>query len=60
MRIAVIVGNPKPESFCRALGRAYQEAAEAAGHEARLIDVGRLRSIRSCAAGSPRNTSSRT
>jgi putative NADPH-quinone reductase len=32
-RIAVIIGNPKAESFSEALGKAYREGAETAGHK---------------------------
>lgn len=43
-RIVVIQGHPDPseERFCRALAEAYAGAAEAAGHEVRVIDVARI------------------
>ncbi|WP_374470026.1 NAD(P)H-dependent oxidoreductase [Phenylobacterium sp.] len=43
-RVLVINGHPDPapERLCAALARAYAEAAAAAGHEVRRIDVGRL------------------
>jgi len=42
--ILVINGHPdtRPERFCSALSKAYVEAAGAAGHEVRRIDVGAL------------------
>lgn len=41
--VVVIVGHPRPESFCEALGRAYVEGASEAGHRAELIALSRLR-----------------
>ncbi len=41
-RIAVIVGNPKQDSFSRALADAYRSGAEGAGHEVRLFDLSRM------------------
>lgn len=43
-RILVIDGHPdpRPERLCSALADAYAAGAEAAGHEVRRIDVGRL------------------
>ncbi len=43
-RILVIDGHPdiRPERFCSALTAAYVEAARAAGHDVRRIDVGAL------------------
>lgn len=34
-RIAIIIGQPKHNSFCEALGEAYKRGAEAGGHEVR-------------------------
>ncbi len=42
MRSLVIVGNPKPQSLCRALGEAYVEGARVGGHESRLVDLAEL------------------
>lgn len=42
MRVLVIVGNPKPESFDLALGAAYCDGARDAGHEAELLDLAAL------------------
>jgi putative NADPH-quinone reductase len=36
-KIMIVVGHPQRNTFCEALGKAYQTAAQAAGHEARLI-----------------------
>jgi putative NADPH-quinone reductase len=43
-RILIILGHPDAGEahFCHALARAYEEGAVKAGHEVRLIDVGRL------------------
>jgi putative NADPH-quinone reductase len=43
-RIAIVQGHPDPapERFCRALAHAYAEAARAAGHEVRVIDIAAL------------------
>jgi len=41
-KIAIIVGSPLKDSYCEALGRAYQRGAESAGHEARLLLLGDL------------------
>lgn len=37
MRILIIVGHPLANTFCEALGRAYQKGAEAAGHEVTFV-----------------------
>jgi len=44
MRIALIQGHPDPAGghFCHALAGAYLEAARAAGHEVRTVEVARL------------------
>ncbi len=42
-RIAIIVGNPLPDSYCEALGKAYQRGAESGGHQAQLFLLGRLK-----------------
>jgi NAD(P)H dehydrogenase (quinone) len=36
-RIAIIVGHARHNSYCEALGRAYQRGAQAGGHEAVLF-----------------------
>lgn len=36
-QITIFIGNPKPRSFCQALGEAYRDGATAAGHEVRLF-----------------------
>ena len=43
-RILVLVGHPDPapERFCKALAAAYGEAATAAGHEVRHLDLAHL------------------
>lgn len=43
-RIAVIQGHPSTDKphFCHALADSYAEGARSAGHEVRVIDVGRL------------------
>jgi len=41
-RILIILGHPESGSFCGALADAYENAAKAAGHEVRRIDLGRL------------------
>ncbi len=42
--ITIIQGHPDGSEphFCHALAEAYREGAEAAGHEVRLIDIGKL------------------
>lgn len=42
MRILIVVGHPQANTFCEALGRAYQQGAEAAGHEVTFIALGAL------------------
>jgi len=43
-RIVLIQGHPDPapERFCRALGAAYADAARAAGHQLREVDIAAL------------------
>ncbi len=43
-RIAIIVGHPDPsdDRYGRALARAYEAGAVAAGHDAKVIDIARL------------------
>ena len=36
-KIMIVVGHPQRHTFCEALGNAYKEGAEAAGHNARLF-----------------------
>lgn len=40
--IAVIVGTALKDSYCEALGRAYQRGAESGGHEVRLFLLGEM------------------
>ena len=39
-KIAVIVGTSLKDSYCEALGRAYQRGAEGGGHDAKLFVLG--------------------
>ncbi len=41
-KIIVIVGHPKADSYCAALGRAYLRGAQEGGHEARLFLIGEM------------------
>ena len=41
-RILVLDGNPNDDSYCRALGEAYQKGGKASGIEVRRIVVGHL------------------
>ena len=41
-RIAIVVGNPMPDSYCEALGEAYRRGAESAGHEAKLLTLAKM------------------
>jgi putative NADPH-quinone reductase len=41
-RIAIVVGNSVPDSFCEALGEAYARGAAAGGHEASLFLLAKL------------------
>lgn len=36
-KIAIVVGNPKRDSYCEALGKAYLRGAGEGGHEAKLF-----------------------
>lgn len=42
MRILLILGHPRTDSFCGALATTYAEAATAAGHELRRYNLGEL------------------
>jgi NAD(P)H dehydrogenase (quinone) len=42
MRILIVVGHPQANTFCEALGRAYQKGAEAAGHEVTFVALSAL------------------
>jgi putative NADPH-quinone reductase len=42
MRIMIVQGHPDTESFCASLARSYQEGAQSAGHECRLLHVSEL------------------
>jgi len=41
-KIMIVVGHPQTNTFCQALGKAYQEGAESAGHDVRLFALGQL------------------
>lgn len=41
-RIVIIVGHSRTGTYCEALGEAYREGAEKAGHEAQLLVLARL------------------
>lgn len=41
-RIIIVVGHPKADSYCAALGEAYRRGAEAGGHQARLFVLGEM------------------
>ena len=41
-RIAIVVGNSVPDSYCEALGEAYARGAAAGGHEAALLALTKL------------------
>ncbi|HYN42698.1 MAG TPA: NAD(P)H-dependent oxidoreductase [Thermoanaerobaculia bacterium] len=42
-RILIVVGHPKPGSFCHALAKVYAEGAVSAGAEVRVLELDRLR-----------------
>jgi NAD(P)H dehydrogenase (quinone) len=42
MRILIVVGHPQANTFCEALGRAYQRGAETAGHEVTFVALSAL------------------
>lgn len=42
-KIMVVVGHPLHNTFCEALGKAYAEGAERAGHEAKLFLLSQMR-----------------
>ncbi|MCP1365222.1 NAD(P)H-dependent oxidoreductase, partial [Halomonas sp. BBD48] len=42
MRVLIVLGHPRHDSFCAALARAYREGAEQAGAETRLLALGEL------------------
>ena len=41
-KIMIVVGHPQTNTFCEALGKAYKEAADAAGHQAQLFPLATL------------------
>ncbi len=41
-KIAVVVGHARRDTYCEALGRAYQEGADAAGHETRFFVLSKM------------------
>ncbi len=41
-KIGIVVGHPKADSYCAALGRAYLRGALEGGHEARLLMLGEM------------------
>lgn len=42
MRVLIILGHPRHDSFCAALAQAYREGAEQAGTETRQLSLGEL------------------
>jgi putative NADPH-quinone reductase len=41
--IAIILGHPAKNSYCRALAESYKEGAEAAGHTAHFLALSDMR-----------------
>jgi putative NADPH-quinone reductase len=41
-KIMIVVGHPQDNTFCEALGKAYQDGAKSAGHEAQLFQLAPL------------------
>ena len=41
-KIVIVVGHPKADSYCAALGEAYRRGAEEGGHQARLFVLGEM------------------
>jgi NAD(P)H dehydrogenase (quinone) len=41
-RIVIFVGHARTGTYCEALGEAYREGAEAAGHEAKLFVIAKM------------------
>ena len=41
-KVAILVGNPLHDSYCEALGKAYQRGAESGGHQAEVFLLGRM------------------
>jgi NAD(P)H dehydrogenase (quinone) len=41
-KIGIVVGHPKADSYCAALGHAYRRGAEEGGHQARLFLLGEM------------------
>lgn len=41
-RILVVIGHPRQDTFCEALGEAYARGARSAGHEVELLALSRL------------------
>src|SRR5271169_6903954 len=41
-KIAIVIGNPMPDSYSEALGQAYLRGAESGGHEAKLFMLARM------------------
>ncbi|HVZ53276.1 MAG TPA: NAD(P)H-dependent oxidoreductase [Pseudolabrys sp.] len=41
-KIAIVVGHPARDSYCEALGRAYQRGAESGGHQATVLVLGAM------------------
>jgi putative NADPH-quinone reductase len=42
-KITIVVGHPQHNTLCEALGKAYQSAAQAAGHEAALFTLAEMK-----------------
>ncbi|MGE0751403.1 MAG: NAD(P)H-dependent oxidoreductase [Variibacter sp.] len=38
-KIMIVVGHPQEDTFCEALGEAYQDGAKASGHETKLFHL---------------------
>jgi NAD(P)H dehydrogenase (quinone) len=41
-KIMIVVGHPQSNTFCEALGKAYKEGADRAGHDVRMFALGQL------------------
>ena len=41
-KIAIIVGNPMPDSYCEALGEAYARGVQSGGHAAKLFALAKM------------------
>jgi len=41
-KIMIVVGHPARDSYCEALGAAYQRGAESGGHQAQMFALARM------------------